>query len=78
MDGFVMKEARELDSKISRCKNADCHLVSSIRTASHLGCSVHKKVAGIALTSLAALRHNRLICLRLHGGKVLTQPMTLE
>jgi len=53
-------------------------VASSIRIARHLCCSVHKKGAGIALTSLAALRHNRLICLRLHGGKILTQPMTPE
>jgi hypothetical protein len=55
------EEARELDSKISRRKNADCHLVSSIRAASHLGCSVHKKVAGIALTSLATVRHTPVV-----------------
>jgi hypothetical protein len=50
----------------------------SIRIARHLCGSVHKKGAGIALTSLAALRHNRLMCSRLHGGKVFTQPMTPE
>jgi hypothetical protein len=43
-----------------------------------LCCSVHKKGAGIALTSLATLRHNPLICLRVHSEKGLTQPMTPE
>src|ERR1700677_1023822 len=69
---------RRFERCLSHCKNAIYCIASPIRIARHLCCSVHKKGAGIALTSLAALRHNHLICLRLHGGKVFTQPMTPE
>jgi hypothetical protein len=54
------------------------HLARSVGIERHLCCTVHKKGAGIALTSLAALRHNHAICLRVHSEKILTQPMAPE
>jgi hypothetical protein len=54
------------------------NLASSVGIECHLCCCVHKKGAGVALTSLAALRHNHVICLRVHSEKILTQPMAPE
>jgi hypothetical protein len=40
--------------------------------------AMHKKVAGIRLTSPVTLRHNQFVRERVHGERVLAQPMTSE
>src|SRR3981081_1520102 len=55
-----------------------CHLVSSICAARRLCSSMHKKGAGIRLTSPVTLRHNHLVRECVHGERVLAQPMTPE
>jgi hypothetical protein len=74
MDGFVMERLGSCRANYLIARTPICHLVSSI----HLCCSMLKKVAGIALTSLATLRHTRFVSECVHCERVLAQPMTSE
>jgi hypothetical protein len=78
MDGFFIKRPGSCAANYLIAAMSICHLVSSICTARHLCCAVHKKGARIALTSPATLRHNHFVRECVHGERVLTQPMTSE
>src|SRR5450759_4099847 len=61
-DGWLFhNEARELRDQLSHRKNIDQSPCIIICPARHLCCLMHKKGAGVALTSLVTLRHNNLV-----------------
>jgi hypothetical protein len=76
-DGWLSHEAAQvLCGKPSHRKNADLsRCIIDVHCAS-FGLRLHEKGAGLALTRLAALRHNHRVREYVHDERVLAQPMT--
>jgi hypothetical protein len=76
MDGFLIARPGRFRGNYLTASSSICHLALSVRAARHLCCAMLKKGAGLALTTLATLRHNTFVHQYVHCESVLAQPMT--